>query len=773
MMPKFFQKHTALFFAFLFFSAMVQAQPMSVIKAEKFFQSKKYEKCVKVCEKGIKKDKTVIELFYIKTKAEYELSLIVPQKEGEKNWAKESIKSAIKAKAKDKEKEFTEKYSVLFDKIAKQNNTEAAELFNQKKYVKAIAFYKNSYELTGDTIAYGMMGIGHWFNKNEFEALKIMQKVALWNFDAFEDKVHQSTYILQAFEILASYYNKRGQADSSLRYTEMGLDIFPQNPSLSRNEKYLIHLKVNQIKNDFGVNSEANNWAKRGLYYLPNDTFLLLTQNQYYLNKIGFLCEKRDYPEAKKFHQEFYQTKKELALKGINIKADEFLVTDSLEFSGKCLTYYLSRNTEKSIIFYFFNWYPQYYKTPPIDEKMLERILNNPPDFVSKRLVLALMNYVGKTYPKNNNFKNYRLATFLKWKSQNIFPVEWRGLLATNDSVIKDFPAKIELKKTKEILLVQSLDSFFKYKQLDICWGNLRKLKDEFPTNKRISSFNLSLSKLDFELRYKGTKIANRKTEKGVVIAETGWNGFSKRCDYGEMPDSTLKKLETRINYFRQNAGVRDLLVLDKDRTEKCQQASVMFTPIGVFSREPGPETHTCYSKGAGEAALFSQMIKDPNPAISLTVLMSDDKSEELYNRQYILAPNSKKFGIGASENNTVTWITTPNDKIIDSAFYLNHFIAWPPAGYCPKLFLFDKWSFSMAGDLKKAKVSVTSKTWGNVPVKTKVEQSPMVSFSTIVITPEITDKQRAEIKEGEVFTITVEVSAKKKIVYTSTIWQN
>lgn len=766
-------KHIALWAVFIMFSILSHAQPLSVIKAEKFFESKKFEKCVKVCEKGIKKDKSVIELIYIKCKAEYELSLIVPQKEGEKNWAKECIKTAIKAKSKDKEKEFTKKYAVLFDKIAKQNNQEAAELFQQKKYVKSIAFYKNSFELTGDTIAYGMMGIGHWFNKNEAEALKIMQKVALWNYDAHEDQLHTSTYLVQAFEILASYYNKRKQADSSLRYTEMGLDIFPKNPSLSQNEKYLIHQRIIQIKNDFGINSEANNWAKRGLYYLPGDTFLLLTQNQFYLNKIGFMCEKRDYPEAKKYHQEFFQTKKELALKGVNIQTDEFLTSDSLTFSGKCLTYYLSKNTEKSILFYFYNWYPQYYNTNQIDEKQLERILNNPPDFVSKRLVLALMNHAGRSYPRNRNFKNYRLETFLKWKGQVIYPIEWKGLLSTNDSVIKDFPTKLELKKTKELLIVQALDSFFKYKQLDICWGYLRKLKDEFPGNKKIMGFNMNLSKLDFEIRYKGTKIHNRKTEKGLMVAETGWNGFSKRCDYGELPDSTLKKLETRINYFRQNAGLRDLLMLDKDRTEKCQQASVMFAPIGVFSREPGPETHTCYSRGAGEAAMFGQMVKDPNPAIGITVLMSDEKSEELYNRQFILAPNSRKFGIGASENNTVTWITTPNDKIIDSSFYLNHFISWPPAGYCPKLFLFDKWSFSMAGDLRKAKVSIVSKTLGNISVKTKIEQAPMVPFQTIVMLPNLTEKQKQELKEGEVFTVVIEISQKKKVTYTTTIWQN
>jgi hypothetical protein len=48
-----------------------------------------------------------------------------------------------------------------------------------------------------------------------------------------------------------------------------------------------------------------------------------------------------------------------------------------------------------------------------------------------------------------------------------------------------------------------------------------------------------------------------------------------------------------------------------------------------------------------------------------------------------------------------------------------------------------------------------------------------MVSFYTIVMTPELSEKQKSEIKEGESFTITVELSPKKKISYSSTIWLN
>jgi hypothetical protein len=103
---------------------------------------------------------------------------------------------------------------------------------------------------------------------------------------------------------------------------------------------------------------------------------------------------------------------------------------------------------------------------------------------------------------------------------------------------------------------------------------------------------------------------------------------------------------------------------------------------------------------------------------------MSDEKSEELYNRQYILAPNAKYFGFGSSENNSVFWMVHPSDKLTDSIFYTKNFISWPPQGYCPKMFLFDKWSFSMYGDLSKATVEISSKSLDKIKcTNVKVEK--------------------------------------------------
>jgi hypothetical protein len=83
-----------------------------------------------------------------------------------------------------------------------------------------------------------------------------------------------------------------------------------------------------------------------------------------------------------------------------------------------------------------------------------------------------------------------------------------------------------------------------------------------------------------------------------------------------------------------------------------------------------------------------------------------------------------------------------------------------------------------MYGDFKKAKVSielVNSKTKVSKVISntTKVEKAPMMPFSTLVISPVISEKELNEIGEGDFFRISVEMNPKKKYSYTSTIWLN
>jgi hypothetical protein len=83
-----------------------------------------------------------------------------------------------------------------------------------------------------------------------------------------------------------------------------------------------------------------------------------------------------------------------------------------------------------------------------------------------------------------------------------------------------------------------------------------------------------------------------------------------------------------------------------------------------------------------------------------------------------------------------------------------------------------------MYGDFKKAKVLIelvsnktkVSKVIANA---TKVEKAPMMPFSTLIISPTISEKELNEIGEGDFFRISVELNPMKKYVYTSTVWLN
>ena len=83
-----------------------------------------------------------------------------------------------------------------------------------------------------------------------------------------------------------------------------------------------------------------------------------------------------------------------------------------------------------------------------------------------------------------------------------------------------------------------------------------------------------------------------------------------------------------------------------------------------------------------------------------------------------------------------------------------------------------------MYGDFGKAKVSielVSNKTKASKVIAntTKVEKAPMMPFSTLVISPAISEKELNEIADGDFFRISIELNPKKKYVYTSSIWLN
>jgi hypothetical protein len=301
---------------------------------------------------------------------------------------------------------------------------------------------------------------------------------------------------------------------------------------------------------------------------------------------------------------------------------------------------------------------------------------------------------------------------------------------------------------------------------MEPAWGCFYRLQKENPKFVGLGALQVRLAKADFDVRYKGSKIGYA-TVKGKKLAQTGWTGNSKTCTVGTLPDSTLQKITQRINYFRQNSGVTQGIQFDQDKHIASMQAATMYAPIGVFSREPKPETHKCYTAAAADAAMYGTVVLESNPAQSTTVLMSDTKSEELYNRRLLTHPGMINYGFGCAENNTVFWLADKNIMPVDTQYYREHFVAWPAAGATPAMLVFERWSFSILQPLDEATVSIVSKKHGNIESNVSVQPGNGLGLPTLAITP----LGMTPWSAGDEIKITITLKNKKSYTYTTVLF--
>lgn len=742
------------------FTNFLKAQDKMMLSARKYYAQKSYAKVIKLAEKALDNDKKQAEWWYLKAASEYELYQFPKYQDKKYGYDKECVKSAIKARQYDENREVYPDYESVMKKIAEKNNKEAIANFASNRFSKAIQMYKSSFELTGDTIALGMLGMSYWGEGMEMDGLRVLRQVTRWNYGAKQAGWGESTYLREPFEILSNYFIAQKEKDSALFYNEMGLSIYFMNRTLLENEKTLLReMLINKAR--MGLDQSYIDVVNKGLGYFPADTFFLIQQNYYYLTQIENATQTRPYDSADGKLWNFFLAKSAQVKAGVVNEADEFLIGDSTQFVFQCLDYYLRTNTRRAAPFCFKKWYLMYNKKPEFDEKLAESLLKNPPDKISRRMVGMLYEEAIADFPLNKNFKNYRLAYFKNWANKPHRRSELSNLIEMNDAVIANFPKDATLKTFLEMHLVQACDSAAMDGKMYDAWRYYYRLTTDYPKNKQATELQKKLAMRDFEERYAGTRI-DYTTVKSKKTANTGWDGNSSLCRPGRVPDSTLRKVLHRVNYFRQNAGIVYPMNINYEKSRKCQEAAVMYAPVGVFTREPKPETHQCYTDAAREAAAISQAILESNPAQCVTIFMSDSKSEEVVNRMSILNPSSLELGVGMAENNCVFWLLDMNDAP-DSNYYKNHFVSWPPAGYSPSMLFFKRWNFSMAANLNDAIITIKDKNANDVIFGATVQKLPGMVLQNLVIDTHLDPKKA---NKTDYYDVIVELKDKRKISY-------
>lgn len=291
----------------------------------------------------------------------------------------------------------------------------------------------------------------------------------------------------------------------------------------------------------------------------------------------------------------------------------------------------------------------------------------------------------------------------------------------------------------------------------------LRIEKNKDLTDKKLTEIELKLTKENFRLNYYETRIAiiesgNKKT------AEWEWNGDSKKCQKGEIPQYIHQKVEDRINFFRVNAGVPPIY-LDSQLNDWCQRAALVMESNNKLMHEL-PKTWSCYSPEAAEAAKFSLLSQNTNPPITITSFMDDNKNPSLGNRRWMLYPFSMIWGHGSTKSKCVIW-ALDDSRIKDTNYYKTNFVAWPYDGFIHKMFLFKKWSFSLNQDLSNAKITITQ----NKTIIPYTLEKPIEGYGlpTLVWTPVI---DTSKLKEGDIITVNIKLTSGKTYTYNIKIFE-
>ncbi len=285
----------------------------------------------------------------------------------------------------------------------------------------------------------------------------------------------------------------------------------------------------------------------------------------------------------------------------------------------------------------------------------------------------------------------------------------------------------------------------------------VEKLKD--PSDVKLDQLELAIGKENFKLNYYNTRINSSST----APKDYEWDGNSKLCMQGLVPNTVQQKVENRINYFRVNAGVPPIY-LDSQLNDWCQRAALSMESNNKLSHEM-PKIWTCYSAEAAEAAKYSLLTQNATTTLAITSFLADQTHPTLGNRRWMLYPFSMIWGHGSTKSKCVLW-ALDNSRPRDTLYWSANFIAWPYAGYVHKMFLFKKWSFSLYADLNEATVSMTL---NKVPIKLKLENAVQgYGLPTLVWTP---DFNATALKEGDKIDVTVKLKGNKTYYYTVKIF--
>ena len=727
-------------------------------KIEIAIEDGNYRRVEKLCENALESSdmRKIPEVYYYYAQALYELSLDEIYFDKNPDLVKEALKAVKKGKRKDDGGNILESFEDMITKLGERQNELAMAQYNINKMSKAAGMFDASYQLNGNRFAYLMAAKSALTYEDSLKADTSYANLIKWYNEDLKNGDKEAEQSLDPHVYFINKYWARKQYDSVKYFISNGREIFGNDAKLNFYHK---EITMEQIKRMPPSNLMLE-YIKEPLTYIPTDEDLLHKENAVYIFLIKSKIGAKNIAQADEIINQFVSEKIERSASpdASQIKETDVFVAKKAENVMWKLSEYFQTYSHTKSAQHVLNKYIVMTAKDSTEAAIADRwsVIT---DFAYETKSLPFAGFILQEaisrYPENSDLLNQR-RKIISEKSVVRANVEEQGRLY---SLMQDeydaFSNEDNRQKLIEIndKYIGLLVAANRFTTANEVMEEQMKLAPDVDHSQRLEY----IAREDFYQNYFLTKTKG-KDQDGNEIEAYIWNGSTSGCEPGDIDLDIQNKVVNRINYFRRNAGVPEVL-FDEATNEYCQKAALMMTANRKLDHEP-TRSWRCYSDEGAYAAKHSLLIKDANTSLAVTYIM-DDKNPSAGNRRWLLYPNGKIYGHGSTDDVAVIWALDDSGST-DTSQYMDKPVCWPPIGDVPQLMLLNNWTFSLYRDLSDAKVEVKQDGKAiDVAVEKYVEG---YGAPTLVFKPNI---NRMGMPDKSVFDVTITLSDGRKYSYT------
>lgn len=616
---------------------------------------------------------------------------------------KKAVGFMLKGIKKDNNKEILNtKFINVRDQVIENNDREAFKQYNTNKYAKAAKMFGQSYQIDTTQRSSYFFQAKSYLGAGENLPAELIYKDLINRYQRdYASGIENQQIKVDPLVYFIDKYWKDNKYDSAIALITDGRKLYGDNAKLN----FYLRKITSDIIKDMPPSKLMLDYVQEVLFYVPTAEEFLQKENSIYIYLIKNSVVNGHLVEADTLISQFTREKiqKNKLKQSISIKeTDIFIEKKEENVLWKLAEYFEHYSHYKSASYVLNKYMNSTTEGDQASDTLTRWQIISDYTYQTKSLPFAcfIIQEAIQIYPSNEELLKLRSKVIAE-KEVVRTNVDEQGALyrLVKDEYeynpISEVLVKIEGINTKYLGLLISENQFSLAREV------MSELMDYFPGKNHSDQLEL-IAREDFFQNYFNTRTKGKDIN-GKDIKPYVWNGRVGGCNQGKIDSEVQNKVVDRINYFRRNAGVPEVL-FDEATNEYCQKAALMMTANNALSHEP-PKTWRCWSSEGAYAAKHALLIKEANTSMAVTYIM-DDKNPSAGNRRWLLYPNGRVYGHGSTNDYAVIWALDDSGST-DTADYMDKPISWPPNGYLPQLMLMENWTFSLYADLTDATVKV------------------------------------------------------------------